>query len=200
MSRLRCLQDFIVAQVDAMAECNGCRRRVRANPASLHAALKVKWRRSLDFEGSKLRCTECGHRGARIAPIPKIECTIDWEALQRDIEAMWERVMADEANEAPFKIEGPDSEGLVWMCSPEGRHVWCQNLGTEEQATAVMSQWLGSIDYQDPDGSTADWPARERLTPSREIPPGPPTFSLEPVPDEQWTFQPVIGGWLGRER
>jgi len=146
MSRLRSLQDFMTAGVDAMVECKGCGRRVRADPRALFAGIGVHWRKSLDHEGSKLRCTICGHRGARLAPIPKIECTIDWQSLQADIERMWERVMAEEP---PFVIEGPNKDGYVWICSSKGRDVWCHNLGSEEQAAEVFSQWLGSIDYQE---------------------------------------------------
>ncbi len=47
---------------------------------------------------------------------------------------------------ALFQIEGPDEDGCVWICSAEGRDVWCQNLGPAEQVVEVMSQWLGSID------------------------------------------------------
>lgn len=49
--------------------------------------------------------------------------------------------------EATFNIEGPDEDGCVWICSTEGRDVWCRNLGPKDKAAEVMSQWLGSIDY-----------------------------------------------------
>lgn len=49
--------------------------------------------------------------------------------------------------EALFVIEGPDEDGCVWICSPEGRDVWCQNLGPSAKAAEVMSQWLGSINF-----------------------------------------------------
>ena len=48
--------------------------------------------------------------------------------------------------DALFQIEGPDEDGCVWACSPEGRYVWCQNLGPTEKVVEVLSQWLGSID------------------------------------------------------
>ena len=51
--------------------------------------------------------------------------------------------------EALFQIEGPDENGCVWACSPEGRDVWCQNLGPAEKVAEVMSQWLGTIDYDE---------------------------------------------------
>jgi len=45
---------------------------------------------------------------------------------------------------ALFQIEGPDEDGCVWICSAEGRDVWCQNLGPEKPAADVLSQWLAS--------------------------------------------------------
>ena len=51
--------------------------------------------------------------------------------------------------DALFQIEGPDEDGCVWACSPEGGDVWCQNLGPTEKVAEVLSQWLGSIDYDE---------------------------------------------------
>ena len=51
--------------------------------------------------------------------------------------------------EAVFELQGPDEDGCVWACSPEGRDVWCQNLGPVDKVAKVMSQWLGSIDYDE---------------------------------------------------
>lgn len=50
---------------------------------------------------------------------------------------------------ALFEIEGPDEDGCVWICSPEGRAVWCQNLGPVGPTAEVLSRWLASIDYQE---------------------------------------------------
>lgn len=51
-------------------------------------------------------------------------------------------------NEAPqdalFQIEGPDEDGCVWVCSTEGRDIWCHNLGPKDQVVQVLSQWLAS--------------------------------------------------------
>ena len=46
-----------------------------------------------------------------------------------------------------FEIEGPDEDGCVWICSAEGRDIWCQNLGPNDAAAEKLSQWLASIDY-----------------------------------------------------
>ena len=48
--------------------------------------------------------------------------------------------------EALFAIEGPDEDGCVWACSPDGREVWCQNLGPKDKAVEVLSQWLAEVD------------------------------------------------------
>ena len=51
--------------------------------------------------------------------------------------------------EALFELQGPDEDGCVWACSPEGRDVWCENLGPVDVVAEVLSQWLGSIDYDE---------------------------------------------------
>jgi hypothetical protein len=59
--------------------------------------------------------------------------------------------------ETPFQIEGPDEDGCVWVCSPNGRDVWCQNLGLKEKVAEVLGQWLGSIDPgEDASGNRPD--------------------------------------------
>lgn len=52
-------------------------------------------------------------------------------------------------DELDFAIEGPDDDGFVWICSPKGRAVWCQNLGTKDTVAERFSDWLGQIDYQE---------------------------------------------------
>ena len=49
--------------------------------------------------------------------------------------------------ESLFEIDGPDEEGNVWIVSPEGRNVWCHNLGQQDMVAEVMSDWLEQIDY-----------------------------------------------------
>jgi hypothetical protein len=49
--------------------------------------------------------------------------------------------------EAPFQLEGPDGDGFVWICSPEGREVWCHNLGPADQVAEVLSRWLAANGY-----------------------------------------------------
>ena len=51
--------------------------------------------------------------------------------------------------EALFEIEGPDEDGCVWACSPDGRDVWCQNLGPTVKVVEVLSQWLASVDAEE---------------------------------------------------
>ena len=56
----------------------------------------------------------------------------------------------DPEQEALFELQGPDEDGCVWACSPAGDpHVWCQNLGPAAKVAEVLSQWLGTIDYDE---------------------------------------------------
>ena len=48
--------------------------------------------------------------------------------------------------EALFKIEVDEEDGCVWICSPEGRDIWCRNLGPIE---AVAQQWAGWLAQRD---------------------------------------------------
>lgn len=151
MARFRALQDFIAAQVDVMVECLGCGRRVRADPRRIVRALPVKWRMTLGYQASRLRCAECGHRGARLAPVPRIKDPLDCDEFRADIDRMWRQTMTDEepAQEALFVLEGPDEDGCVWICSPEGRDIWCQNLGPFGPAGKVMADWLAQNDWEE---------------------------------------------------
>lgn len=55
--------------------------------------------------------------------------------------------MTDEPEQdALFDIEGPDEDGCVWICSTEGRDVWCQNLGPADAVEERLSQWLAERD------------------------------------------------------
>jgi hypothetical protein len=51
----------------------------------------------------------------------------------------------DPQQAALFQIEGPDEDGCVWICSTEGREVWCHNLGPEPKVAEVMLRWLGAV-------------------------------------------------------
>ena len=55
----------------------------------------------------------------------------------------------DDTQAALFQIEGPDEDGCVWACSTQGRDVWCANLGPTAKVAQVMSQWLGTIEYDE---------------------------------------------------
>ena len=60
----------------------------------------------------------------------------------------------DSEQEALFYIEGPDERGCVWMHGASSRDPWHQNLGPTEKVAELLSQWLGSIEYdeQNPTG------------------------------------------------
>ena len=58
--------------------------------------------------------------------------------------------MDDEPEQgALFYIEGPDERGYVWIHGTSARDPWTQNLGPAQKVGEVLSQWLGSIDYDD---------------------------------------------------
>lgn len=46
---------------------------------------------------------------------------------------------------ALFEIEGPDEDGCVWACAPQGREVWCQNLGPKDKVVEVFLRWLAEV-------------------------------------------------------
>lgn len=45
------------------------------------------------------------------------------------------------------RIDGPDEDGCVLICSAGGRHVRCQNPGPTDVVAEAMCQWLGAIDH-----------------------------------------------------
>ena len=51
--------------------------------------------------------------------------------------------------DALFELQRPDEDGCVCACLPTGRDVWCTNLGPVAKVAEVMSQWLGTIDYDE---------------------------------------------------
>jgi hypothetical protein len=53
---------------------------------------------------------------------------------------------------ALFRIEGPDEDGCVWICSADGRDVWCHNLGRRDKVAEILSRWLCSVDYDEAKG------------------------------------------------
>jgi hypothetical protein len=53
--------------------------------------------------------------------------------------------MPDGQQKALFELQGPDEDGCVWICSPEGRDVWCHNLGHWKQVADAMSEFLDSL-------------------------------------------------------
>ncbi len=48
-----------------------------------------------------------------------------------------------------FQIERPDEDGCVGASSPDGRDVWCRNLGPTDKVAEVLSQRFGTIDVDD---------------------------------------------------
>jgi hypothetical protein len=48
-----------------------------------------------------------------------------------------------------FKLEHDSEDGCAWICSKEGRDVWCRNLGPISAACTVMANFLGEVDFGD---------------------------------------------------
>ena len=63
--RLDTLQDYYRRDYAVQIECIGCGRLVIRNAVVMWRAVKV---RRIDVIERRLRCTACGHRGARIEP------------------------------------------------------------------------------------------------------------------------------------
>jgi hypothetical protein len=64
--------------------------------------------------------------------------------------------------EALFELQGPDEDGCVWACSTRGRNDWCEKLGHVSKVAEIMSQWLGSIDYDEVKAQEAPQPSRRQ--------------------------------------
>lgn len=60
--------------------------------------------------------------------------------------------------DALFQIEGPDERGCVWMHGTSSRGPWSQNLGPRDKVAEVLSQWLGSIDFDEVATGEAEGP------------------------------------------
>lgn len=152
--RLRCLQDFAAEGLDAMVECGNpnCRRRVVADPRRLLEGIrKERWIHLLSVQRRHMRCGQCGHRGARIAPVPRILGPLDCEEFRADIRRLWERVMAEDfSGKCNAEIAAPDGDGLVYVVSKEDRSVKMACLGTREEALALVTEWAGAYDNDRP--------------------------------------------------
>lgn len=59
---------------------------------------------------------------------------------------------------------------------------------------------MATVKVTFPDGSVRDWPARQHMIPSREIPPREASIKLVPIDDAEWTFSAVVGGWRALRR
>ena len=55
----------------------------------------------------------------------------------------------DTEQDALFYIEGPDERGCVWMHGAASANPWAYNLGPADKVAEVLSQWLGSIEYEE---------------------------------------------------
>lgn len=70
-AKFETLMDFAKREVDVAIRCQGCRR-VRKVKIEVLADVLSLGTRVVEAE-RRLRCGECGHRGARLAPILRLE-------------------------------------------------------------------------------------------------------------------------------
>ena len=55
---------------------------------------------------------------------------------------------------ALFEIEGPDEDGCVWACAPQGPQVWCRNLGPKDKVIEVLLRWLAEVGSSEESSAT----------------------------------------------
>ena len=70
-ARFETLVDYAKREVDVGIRCEGCRRVRYMTVAQLGDVFGLATRR--DAIERRLRCSQCGHKGARLAPIPRLE-------------------------------------------------------------------------------------------------------------------------------
>jgi hypothetical protein len=70
-ARFETVMDYARREVDVAIRCEGCRRVRNMTADQLGAVFGLDGKR-LAIE-RRLRCSQCGHKGAKLAPIPKLE-------------------------------------------------------------------------------------------------------------------------------
>jgi DNA-directed RNA polymerase subunit RPC12/RpoP len=69
-ARFETLMDFARRNVDVAIQCEGCRYR-RSMPHEELEAVFGMGTRVVEVR-RRLRCSKCGHKGAKLAPIPRL--------------------------------------------------------------------------------------------------------------------------------
>lgn len=69
--RYMTLVDFARRDSAVAITCPGCGHSRTVKPADLGAALG--WGTRIPVARQRLRCAECGQRGARLSPVPRLE-------------------------------------------------------------------------------------------------------------------------------
>lgn len=70
-ARFETIMDFLRLNVDVAVRCSGCRRIRYMTAEELEAVFGAPTR--LLTAQRRLRCSQCGHRGAKLAPIPRMQ-------------------------------------------------------------------------------------------------------------------------------
>lgn len=70
-ARFETIMDFARREVDVAVRCRGCRytRHMKADQVGDVFGLGTR----IATAERRLRCSKCGHKGARLAPIPRLE-------------------------------------------------------------------------------------------------------------------------------
>lgn len=81
-----------------------------------------------------MRSRLCGNRRRAARRVDPVSSTYSLRAFRRSVR---------DASTARYN-------GDAWICSPAGEpDAWGRNLGPWEGAAEAMSQWLGSLDYDE---------------------------------------------------
>jgi hypothetical protein len=70
-ARFETIMDYLRLNVDVAVRCTGCRRTRYMRAEELEAVFGVAAR--VLVAQRRFKCGECGHKGAKLAPIPRLE-------------------------------------------------------------------------------------------------------------------------------
>ena len=70
-ARIETILDFARLEVDVAIRCDGCRRTRHMTAGEMATVFGLATR--VGAAERRLTCRECGHKGAKLAPIPRLE-------------------------------------------------------------------------------------------------------------------------------
>ena len=69
-ARIDTIMDFARLNVDVAVRCGGCRRKRHLTAEEIEAVFGLATR--VATAERRLKCGECGHKGARLSPVPRL--------------------------------------------------------------------------------------------------------------------------------